>query len=106
MVKKQVQRRQTSRGSVTVELVALIVLIAMPILMAVSELARFDHTARALQFSLQAKCIAKASAEMRESNRHVVIAEGDASFRTRFPPYRHHIFKRRYVIVTGTNCDD
>jgi len=106
LVKHRVKKRQSSRGSVTVELVALIVLIAMPFLMAVCELARFDRTARALQFSLQAKCIAKASAEMRESNRRVVIAEGDASFRSRFPPFRHHIFKRHYVIVTGTNCEE
>lgn len=90
----------------TVEMVALFGVIGLPLLMVLAELARFDHTARALQFSLQAKCIARASAEMRESNRRLVTAEGDAPFYSRFPSFRHHIFKRRYVIATGTGFGD
>lgn len=98
--------RRAVRGSVTTELVALMVILGMPLLMALSELARFDRTARALQFSLQAKCLAHASAQMRESERRFLTVEGDAPFRSRFGPFRQHIFKRHYVIATGTGYGD
>jgi hypothetical protein len=59
-----------------------------------------------LQFSLQAKCLAHASAQMRASERRFLTVEGDAPFRPRFGPFRHHIFKRHYVIATGTGYGD
>jgi hypothetical protein len=97
------------RGGVTVELVAACVVIGVPVLLALTELARLDLAARRLQFEAQEACIQAAVAgnEDRSFRLISVVSRTQVSAR---PEWRRLqdgagcsvTLKRQYWIGTGS----
>ncbi len=113
---KQNQRGKTDHhagGFVSLEFLAGIVVIMVPLLLAWSEVYRIEHYARKMLFAAQSQCMAEAVDNRRNSYREVsVTVEEDVRmldatrkvFGAGLDRWEVH-FERTYYVLTGTGME-
>lgn len=97
------------RGGVTLELAAAVVVIGIPALLALAQLARVDLASRRLQFAAQETVVKTAMAENMDPDFRIIPVVSSVQVKAgpewrRLPDGRDYslTFKRRYWVGTGS----